>query len=250
VSFVRNKQLFEPIEVQDPKPLSVAEQLNRLNEGIGVVPPRVCHAPEHRPHFKPKDIAIRPAEAPRAIREAQAPAIGFGAMETCPSLYFSGELNLPAPKVAAAAAQGPRIAATPVPAALLSPSLRHASNEEIDNLDIDTVAALILEDDGFGTFAALPEKRAPATASKARFAPLEVEEDLYTGVALELNRRNEGTNLPVVSLVTAQRFETGAPRANTDISLAVRLTREAVYAWVNVFTGTASVTVTQSKQRF
>ena len=77
-----------------------------------------------------------------------------------------------------------------------------------------------------------------------------VGEDLCAGIAYELNRRNEGLCIPALSLAKAQGPKISPPQASPDLSRAVRLTRDAVYAWVNVFTGPAVVTVSQSKQRF
>jgi hypothetical protein len=81
----------------------------------------------------------------------------------------------------------------------------------------------------------------------ARFEPLEVADDLYAGVAYALNREAEGLDLPAQPeppRPTVVRLEDMRP-ATTDSRLthAVRLTRDAVYAWANLLHGPAVVTI-------
>ena len=96
-------------------------------------------------------------------------------------------------------------------------------------------------------------KPAPAPASKPRFEPLETGPEQPVGVAYELNRRSEGLHdssppLPAaLSIAASPSPSSSTPRPTRELNRAVKLTRDAVYAWVNVFTGPALMTVTQSK---
>ena len=53
VSFVRKRQSFEPIWVDEKLSLGIAYELNLKNEGIGVVPPRVVRKPAAAVWFDP-----------------------------------------------------------------------------------------------------------------------------------------------------------------------------------------------------
>ena len=88
--------------------------------------------------------------------------------------------------------------------------------------------------------------KAPVAAATPRFEPLEVSCDYYEGTAFELNYRNDGFSIPAESAVQTAKTDVPAPHSGRDLSRAVKLTRDAVYAWVNVFTGPALVTVSQS----
>jgi hypothetical protein len=113
-----------------------------------------------------------------------------------------------------------------------------------DDLDIEVAGELVREDDGFG--APARAAKAPVTAATPRFEPLEVSCDYYMGTAFELNFRNDGLSIPAESAVETAKTDVPAPHSGRDLSRAVKLTRDAVYAWVNVFTGPALVTVSQS----
>ena len=240
VSFVRKAPVFEPIEVPERIKLSPVEQLNRMNEGIGIVPPRVLETSTPRPRFEPitlaehlyqgigfelnhlnegmsmvparlvrwvasrrtvqpirvfedlyggsaprqnrkiEVIAIKPATpVPPVVPPAKAPVMTFGPMETCPSLYFAGELNQPAPKPAAtvsipggqACSSGPKPAPLPrkwprsrprFPRHGQRPSRRLPESESTDDPDLE-VASINPLDDGFGVFASHPGPRTSAS---------------------------------------------------------------------------------------
>ena len=166
-------------------------------------------------------------------------------METSTSLYFAGELTPPAKSVLPTPPMVPtKPSATPVAVRPpLSPAVTE-TRELPDDLDIEVAGELVRQDDGFG--APAPAAKAPLTAATPRFEPLEVSCDYYVGTAFELNFRNEGFNIPAETVVHTAKIDVPAPQSARELSRAVKLTRDAVYAWVNVFTGPALVTVSQA----
>jgi hypothetical protein len=80
-------------------------------------------------------------------------------------------------------------------------------------------------------------------ASPARgpaFGPIDVPENLYAGAAYALNRQSEGLERPL-ALATAR--PAGPHGRDPRFTQAVRLTQEAVYAWVSLLHGPAVVTL-------
>lgn len=75
--------------------------------------------------------------------------------------------------------------------------------------------------------------------------PIDVLEDLYTGTAYALNRQSEGldvaTPCPAPTQLVGER--TVSVGGDGRLSQAVRLTREAVYAWASLLHGPAVVTL-------
>ena len=229
---------FEPIVVAKNPRGGVAEKLIQLSQGIGINP-AVAGAP--RPAVA---SAPRPALA-SAPRPALASESSFGPMETSTSLYFAGELTPPAKSVLPTPPMVPtKPSATPVAVRPpLSPAVTE-TRELPDDLDIEVAGELVRQDDGFG--APAPAAKAPLTAATPRFEPLEVSCDYYVGTAFELNFRNDGFNIPAETVVHTAKIDVPAPHSARELSRAVKLTRDAVYAWVNVFTGPALVTVSQA----
>jgi hypothetical protein len=78
-------------------------------------------------------------------------------------------------------------------------------------------------------------RRAPA------FEPLEVGDDLYPGEAYALNRAAEG----IERGSEPDSIGTAAPPPGSRLAHAVRLTREAVFAWANLLHGPAVVAVSR-----
>jgi len=199
---------------------------------------------------KPVPLAV--ASAPRPVATIPArPVLGlqtsFGPMETSAGLYFAGKLMPPAKSLLPTPRQEPmKPSATATVVAARPPvSSRVIETCELpDDLYIDVAGELVWQDDGFGA----PAKAAKAlvAAAKPRFKPLEVSCDYYVGTAFELNYRNDGLSIPVESAVQTVKTDVPAPHSGRDLSRAVNLTRDAVYAWVNVFTGPTLVTVSQS----
>ena len=221
---------FEPIVVAKNPRGGVVEKLIQLSQGIGINP-AVAGAP-------------RPALA-SAPRPALASESSFGPMETSTSLYFAGELTppakgvLPTPPMVSTKPSATPVAVRPP----LSPAVTE-TRELPDDLDIEVAGELVREDDGFG--APARAAKAPVTAATPRFEPLEVSCDYYVGTAFELNFRNDGLSIPAESAVETAKTDVPAPHSGRDLSRAVKLTRDAVYAWVNVFTGPALETVSQA----
>jgi hypothetical protein len=219
---------FEPIVVADNLYGGLAYELNRENEGIGINPP----APR------------RESPAPERPRAPSPPS--FGPMEECESLYFAGRLEPPrrvvpvvAPSVVRVSSPAPEPVARAVQVAVLgwvasaAPWAAEAvPSEPGEDLFIDLAGELIRESDGF--------------ADRPRFEPIEPGEDLYPGIAYELNRRNEGIEIPLSSLAQTKTNDAPAPLPVRELDRAVKLTRDALYAWVNVLTGPAVVTVSKS----
>ncbi len=229
---------FEPIVVAKNPRGGVADSAQPLKKGIGINPavagaPRPAMASASRP---PVTSPSRPALASES---------SFGPMETSTSLYFAGELTPPAKSVLPTPPMVPtKPSATPVAVRPpLSPAVTE-TRELPDDLDIEAAGELVRQDDGFG--APAPAAKAPLTAATPRFEPLEVSCDYYVGTAFELNFRNDGFNIPAETVVHTAKIDVPAPHSARELSRAVKLTRDAVYAWVNVFTGPALVTVSEA----
>jgi hypothetical protein len=77
---------------------------------------------------------------------------------------------------------------------------------------------------------------APAKAATPAFEPVEVPEDLYPGLAYALNREAEGAPMPAPEPQTiAPAFvETEAEERGHRLADAVRLTGQAVQAWMSL----------------
>src|SRR5271157_2087152 len=229
---------IEPVVVAKNPGGGVADKLIEQSRGIGINPP-VASAPRPAVASAPRPVVTSPA------RPALASQTSFGPMETSASLYFAGELTPPAKSVLPTPRREPtKPSATPVAVRPpLSPPATQ-TRELPDDLDIEVAGELVREDDGFG--APARAAKAPVTAATPRFEPLEVSCDYYVGTAFELNFRNDGLSIPAESAVETTKTDVPVPHFGRDLSLAVKLTRDAVHAWVNVFTGPALVTVSQS----
>jgi hypothetical protein len=87
-----------------------------------------------------------------------------------------------------------------------------------------------------------PEDAGIRPARIRTFEPIEVPADLESGIAYELNRASEGLgNVPRNE--RADRSEAGGDDGR-GIGKAVRLTREAAFAWMSLLTGPAPVEMT------
>jgi hypothetical protein len=222
---------FEPIVVAKNPRGGGAEKLIQLSQGIGIIP-AVAGAPRPAMASAPRPPATSPS------RPAVASESSFGPMETSTSLYFAGELTPPAKSVLPTPPMVPtKPSARPVAGRPpLSPAVTE-TRELPDDLDIEVAGELVRQDDGFG--APAPAAKAPLTAATPRFEPLEVSCDYYVGTALELNFPTDGFNIPAETAVHTAKIDVPAPHSARELSRAVKLTRDAVYAWVNVFTGPA-----------
>jgi hypothetical protein len=81
--------------------------------------------------------------------------------------------------------------------------------------------------------------------SKPSFAPIEVADDLYVGVAYELNLRGERAEQPGITIASVKLPPSNVTPSVRELGRAVKLTREALSAWFNVFTGPAIVTASK-----
>ncbi|WP_165233011.1 hypothetical protein [Aquisphaera insulae] len=163
---------------------------------------------------------------------------GFGAMEKGANLYFAGNLQPIVRKTQPTPSTEPvRIATTPAPPkptpkaepvkselpkivfAELPKSVFAELPKVSNDLDPELDGLAMTSEDGFGTFAV----RSQGVPSR--------------GLAL----------VPVAGRPSAPTVHPTIPPPSTEVTRAVRLTREAVYAWVNVFTGPAVVTVAPSR---
>jgi hypothetical protein len=208
----------------------------------------------------------------------------FGAMEQSQNLYFAGELpNVSAPLVVTPPSSkpcSPQGLSTEVASGAARSSIAASASTVEDDIDEETTGSLGLPDDGFGRPVAkptmtqqapvvVPENQnvarkseevariVPRSAIKPSFEPLEVGENRCAGITFDLNRRNDGSEITVVPAVAraapgstvprlpVTKAELVPPRLAPDLRRAVKLTREAVYAWVDVLAGPSIVTVAQ-----
>ncbi len=74
---------------------------------------------------------------------------------------------------------------------------------------------------------------------------IDFEENLYAGIAYDLNREADGleTPTPAPAPVSVPTADAPAENGKGRLTHAVRLTREAVYAWANLLHGPAVVTL-------
>ncbi len=227
---------------------------------------------------KTQEPGIKLEEAAVGRRHASAPE-SFGAMEQNESLYFATDL----PQVSEGLGITPPALkdCRPVMAFVADVcSIAAPARAVVDDVYEEMTGCLRPFDDGFARPVAKPaaERQAPAVAPgtqnvarkseevtgiahrraiKPRFEPLEVGEYHRTVIVFDLNRRCDGSQsasvpadatvapVPTVLSMPTTKAESVSTRLAPDLSRAVKLTREAVYAWVNVLAGPAIVTVAQ-----
>lgn len=217
---------FTPIVVAQNFYEDIAYQLNHHSDGITVKP--IVDS------MKKADVAQAPAAA--AVVEVAS----FGSMEASEDLYFDGPIEEAEPKVADQATEKPAIAITPV-----------STLEPGEELVIELASGLVPEADGFASVRVDRKVEASTPASTEAmgrlsdrgFEPLDVADELCVGIAYELNRRNDGLSLPAADVAQTKLATPTLPAR--ELSRAVKLTGEAVYAWVSVLTGPAVVTVSK-----
>ncbi len=78
--------------------------------------------------------------------------------------------------------------------------------------------------------------------SEVRYELMVVGDDLYLGMAYALNRASEGFDLTSEGFISQ---EPAAASRVSQLSVALRLTREAVYAWSNLLHGPAVVAISR-----
>ena len=229
-------RLAEPMAVAKNASGRFADKLIALGQGIGINP-AVAGAP------RPVLAFAQPAVV-TAARRALSSETSFRLMETSASLYFAGELTpLAQTELRNRECKPQQSWATPVASLPPRSTVATESQELPDDLSIEVAGELERQDDGFG--ACPPARTALVIAAKPAFDPIEVECDYEVGIAFELNSRNDGLNMPAEPVVQTTKNDLPAPQSAREISRAVQLTRDAVYAWVNIFTGPALLTVSQ-----
>lgn len=243
---IHPRNRFEPMEIGEDLYTGVAFELNRRNDGIGLVPPASATRPE--PDFQQEADALslgfvyevkhtsKTAVPVSHHVEAAKPVVAepsFEAMEKSKNLYFADSLE----PVGDVANVTPHKVSQPVKSSPRLDGIEKAG--EIKLGFAGQVYTMRL--DGREESSRIEV----SAAARPRFEPMEVGEDLYVGIAYELNRRNEGLGLTSTATLAGERTLSHAAVRGPDLNRAVRLTRDAVYAWVNVFTGPALVTVAQ-----
>jgi len=133
------------------------------------------------------------------------------------------------------AADRERVVAAPAPsqnlAVAVQPEPALSSTDLTDSDDMQEGSAYLFETE--------PAKAASEPVTNA----LEVGEDLYPGIAYALNREAEGLGLNE-SIQPRPAAPVAQPANSTSsLSQAVKLTREAVYAWANLLHAPAVVTI-------
>lgn len=250
---------FEPIEVAEVVQAGVAYELNRQAEGIGIRPPVL--APRLQPvASRPQSVAPRPQAIATRPQPIVASAPSLAALETEPNLYFAADLgpqetSIGRPAAPAVVQSKPlAVPATSAQAVSSRPGREPAagalrSEEEDEELVLEVANELVPADDGFGTWQEL-SRSGPAprpVLAEGSLALVPASDQFFGCIAFELSRRSLSFH-PVPArqaATTAARVAKNAADA-PDLSRAVRLTREAVYAWVHVLTGPAIVTVSHN----
>lgn len=169
-----------------------------------------------------------------AARDREARA--FTAMEASNDLYFDGSFTLeasvdPVPPPAAVVAAVEPPSETPAPPAAPAAFAPLPGFEDLDpSVEVEDVA--VADDDLPPALEAFPE----STMSYAEAVAVmgELPDDVFAPLA----------DAPIEPVVAQQT--PAAPVAAHDVNRAVRLTREALSAWVNVLTGPALVTVSRT----
>jgi hypothetical protein len=77
------------------------------------------------------------------------------------------------------------------------------------------------------------------------FEPYPLCDDLYPGLAYELNRQAEGLDIDAAEVDAPPPGPAPSETAGNQLSTAVRLTREAVFAWINLLQSPALVTISR-----
>ncbi len=293
VSPARVRPWFTPLAIAEPL-RTLVDELNRQNEGIGLVPPRpsatkLAGGPRCEPIPVPDQLEVgiayelnrrsegigfapisipesSTAESPVSRIDPQSSAPSFSMLERDPNLYFAGELletseprearssiaTQPAPsseKSADLVVTASRVSIPPSSAPAVFASVKvEEKSERLDDLDIEVAGELAPAQDGFGIPAQRVRSITPRiqmAGAKQPFEPL-IAEGVSTLVD-ELNRQHDGLDLIATAHETPSPTVASSSRPGRSLSRAVELTRDAVYAWVNVLSGPALVTVSSSR---
>jgi hypothetical protein len=234
---------FDPIVVGDRLYTGVAYELNSRNDGLNL-PRSSVMLPLPTPAAQPADLARlavdrygssglamlrslgrnlrdaaeRELAARQELAAREANALAFEAMGNADNLYFA---EAPAPAVEAA------------PAPIVAEASAFEVMEASDNLYFaDAPAPMVAEAAPVATTVTLD------VLPDELFAPVDA-----VAAADPAPGRDEKDDEPSIA---SSRPEQDAAAARPEVNRAVRLTREALYAWVNVLSGPALVTVAPS----
>jgi hypothetical protein len=169
---------------------------------------------------------IEPAPAPASPR-AEATGADFDAVQEEIVAGFAADLTpaTPAPKVILVE-DSPALAETPTS----GPSFDAIQEEIVSGFMADLIPAGNAPE----AFAAGPEPK-PSPAGTPKVEPIDEPDDLYAGIAYALNREADGLAAAPVPAAAAPQTDQWAQ--------AIRLTREAAFAWANLLHGPAVVTI-------
>ncbi|APW60021.1 hypothetical protein [Paludisphaera borealis] len=256
--------VFEPLVVGDRLYVGTAFDLNYRNEGLGILP-RTVVLPLATPAAQPADLiqlvaaryGSRGVQMARAFgrdlrevaarelaaREAAARELAsreFAAMENSANLYFDD-----APVVAVTVAAAPALVAELPSFDVMekSDNLYFADSLIVDSPEPIAAEAIVetpsAEPIATAALDTLPDDPfAPADSIKT----VEDNDSDLAGVAEPSDVSGKSMEPSVVATQTVHKSDAPRPEVNR----AVRLTRDALYAWVNVLTGPALVTVAPS----
>jgi hypothetical protein len=129
-----------------------------------------------------------------------------------------------------------RAEVSPPALADVKPALPVDALDDFDlGLDLDDTMEFVAE-----AIATAPA-RSEATPAASAYEPLELDDELYPGETYVLNR---GEPAPAVQEVESEG-STGSASTEKQLGNAVRLTRDAVYAWINLLQSPAIVTISR-----
>jgi hypothetical protein len=115
-----------------------------------------------------------------------------------------------------------------------------------EDLVLEVAGAIDPASDGFGVKGTVSAVHVAAISPKPE--PIPVSDQFFACIAQEIGRRivavSRTTPRPTTSTVQQVASQDVETRS---LNRAMRLTRDAVYAWVNVLTGPAIVTVSHSR---
>jgi hypothetical protein len=252
---------FRPIPIADDRDNRLADELNRLSEGLDgpATNAAIAESPADFVAVSSSDpielkLALelcRIVEASAHDETVSSPAVSQPRQaEADPTIdeIFADGLNVFATPV-----QGPAVPVGPEPT---SPAARTTFEliRPLVDFESDTAAALNRFAEGIEIVA---EDAPPQPARIQAFEPIKVPADLESGIAYELNRASEGLEsvLPEVGGFAKARppIPASGPAApaegdrnpgDASIGKALDLTRDAALAWMNVLTGMTPVVTT------
>ena len=241
---------FEPIPVNQDLGCGIADELNRMAEGLEI-PTKLAMIAESHPDFGPASLSdsIEMKLAVEFCRFAER-----SEADVSLASRVSGEIESD-DAVDEIFQEGMAVFA-PSTEGLVS-NIQAESPPEATQADADLIEPLVsckleIAEESERIDEPVEVRRVDAGMEPVRiltFEPIAVPEDLGSGVAYELNRAAEGLEIgpQEVRNLGDVRLRISAEAGRDDdrgIEKAVRLTRDAAFAWMNLFTGPAPVEIT------